>query len=436
MKDLYHPTLKMGKKGKKGKKGKGGKKKGKSKEPPMTAKEAILAYQINIVEKKLEDINYEIRGWEEKNFRHTERNEKLKEEQDLLLQHLLRTARDSSKMIDTTVIKTHEDVIACMKDKWNRRRQREKELEDIKSQIAHKMVETEEVQKHVDVWEQFRDVGSKILETEIRVLEQELRDMQTSFDEMSAHLHQNLLKNKADIEKYTEETLAQQKDKASDKAMAQLDKSDRQEVLDNDWLKKEVQIHRKETAKIRERVEDLERTNLDMMSNLFECKVEDLKVSRNFYLTQCDDTDNLERTGILEMDLARLSPLDLDKDSETLSSSKTDKGRPKSATQKAVEDRVSAIASTSGSIDEDTEEDEDHEDSDTASVTFEEEDYDDYLHLGPVELKLLSLCGHKAKIHVIERPSSAEMALKDCAPDTWPVTQPMMKKVITPRLSP
>ena len=31
-----------------------------------------------------------------------------------------------------------------------------------------------------------------------------------------AHLHQDLLKTKADIEKYTEETLAQQKDKASD----------------------------------------------------------------------------------------------------------------------------------------------------------------------------------------------------------------------------
>ena len=47
----------------------------------------------------------------------------------------------------------------------------------------------------------------------------------------------------------------------------------------NDWIF-QVQIHRRETAKIRERVEDLERTNVEMMSNLFECTVEDLKVSR------------------------------------------------------------------------------------------------------------------------------------------------------------
>ena len=33
---------------------------------------------------------------------------------------------------------------------------------------------------------------------------------------VTAHLHQNLLKTKSEIEKYTEETLAQQKDKASD----------------------------------------------------------------------------------------------------------------------------------------------------------------------------------------------------------------------------
>ncbi|KAL8608870.1 hypothetical protein ACOMHN_056035 [Nucella lapillus] len=59
--------------GKKKGKGKKSGKKGKSKEPQMTAKEAILAYQINIVEKKLEDVRYEIRGWDEKNRRHEER---------------------------------------------------------------------------------------------------------------------------------------------------------------------------------------------------------------------------------------------------------------------------------------------------------------------------------------------------------------------------
>ncbi|XP_076466122.1 coiled-coil domain-containing protein 83-like [Babylonia areolata] len=416
----------MGKKGKKGKKGKSGKKK--SKEPQMTAKEGILAYQINVVEKKLEDVQYEIRGWEEKNRRHEERNEKLKEEQELLLQHLLKTARDVSKVFENEEIKSRDDVIVSMKDKWARQREREKELEELKSQIARKMVDMEEVQKDVDKWREFRDVGSHLQQTQITVLEQELRDMQTSFDEMSTHLHQNLLTTRSEIEKYTEETLAQQKDKASDKAMAQLDKNDRQEVLDNDWLKKEVHIHRRETGKVRERVEDLERSNLVMMSKLFDCTVEDLKVSRNFYLTQFDESENLEKTGILEMDLSQLSPLDPDTDSLASVPVKRS-ARPKSATQKAVEDKVFSLP--------DVEESDDDEASIEGfdNMMLEEEDFDDYLRLGPVELKLLSIAGSAMPIHGMERPSTAEMVLKDCNPDTWPVTQHMLKKAITPRPS-
>lgn len=402
----------------------------------MTAKEAILAYQINVVEKKLEDVMYEIRGWEEKNRRHEERNEKLKEEQELLLQHLLKTARDMYRVFDTQEVKTRDQVISSMKEKWGHQRQREKELEDLKSQIARKMVEIEEVQRDVDTWKLYREVGSHTHNTHIRLLEQELADMQNSFDEMSAHLHRNLLKTKDDIEKYTDDTLSQQKDKASDKAMAQLDKKDRQEVLDNDWLKKEVQIHRAETAKCQERVEDLEHGNLEMMSRLFDCNVEDLKISRNFYLTQFDESENLDHTGILEMDLACLSPLDPDKASlASVPVKKQD--RPRSATQKAVEDRVFSLTiKPEQSLEEESEEESESQSEATntiRSITLEEEDFEDYLHLGPVELKLLAVAGVGIRLHEQNRPSSAEMALKACAPDTWPVSQPMLKKAITPR---
>ncbi|KAK7494832.1 hypothetical protein BaRGS_00013959 [Batillaria attramentaria] len=414
-----------------GKKGKKGKKKGKTKEPQMTAKEAILAYQINIVEKKLEDVRYEIRGWEEKNRRHEERNIKLKEEQEMLLQHLLRTARDVNRVFENEEIKTRDDVIVAMKDKWARQREREKELEDVKSQIARKMVEIDEVQRDVDTWNLYRDVGSQTHDTHIRLLEQELADMQNSFDEMSAHLHRNLLKTKADIEKYTDDTLSQQKDKASDRAMAQLDKKDRQEVLDNDWLKKEVQIHQAETAKIQERVEDLEHTNLEMMSRLFDCTIEDLKVSRNFFLTQFEDAENLDHAGILEMDLACLSPLEPDRASLASAPVKKKKERAASATQKAVEDRVFSMVTKTESHHESDEESE--SELDIHSLTLEEEDYEDYLHLGPVELKLLSVAGVGMHLHEPMRPTSAELAMKACAPDIWPVTQPMLKKAVTPR---
>merc|ERR1711974_71367 len=98
--------------------GKGKKGGGKPKEIQMTAQEAILAYQINVVEKKLEDVSYEIRGWEEKNRRNIERNEKLQEEQELLLKHLLKTSREVNKVLASEEVKTREDVTDVMKDKW------------------------------------------------------------------------------------------------------------------------------------------------------------------------------------------------------------------------------------------------------------------------------------------------------------------------------
>lgn len=52
----------------------------------------------------------------------------------------------------------------------------------------------------------------------------------------------------------------------------------------------------------------------------------------------------------------------------------------------------------------------------------------DYLQLGKVELKLLNVTGQQMPIHVPIQPSEAEIQAKQCNPDTWPVTQPMLKQ--------
>ena len=57
---------------------------------------------------------------------------------------------------------------------------------------------------------------------------------------MTGHLERTLVQAKDEVEKHTDETLDKQKYYASEKAMAKMDKYSRQEVLDNDWLKKEV----------------------------------------------------------------------------------------------------------------------------------------------------------------------------------------------------
>ncbi|KAL4233870.1 hypothetical protein ACF0H5_008544 [Mactra antiquata] len=421
----------MGKKkggGKKGKKGKGKKGGKKSKEPQMTANEAILAYQINVIEKKLEDVMYEARGWEEKNKRHQERNDKLKEEQELLIKHLLKQAKDTDKLFAGEDIKHKDDVIIAMHNKWERQRNREQQIKDLKRQIAETESQIANVTRQVNYWTKYRDLGQYDHATIVRTLEQEVDDMTTSFNEMKGHLDSSLAKTKEEIEKYTEEKVDQQKHQASEKAINKMDKYSRQEVLDNDWLKREVEIHRRDTEDLKIEVEDIERGNLEMMADLFECKIEDLKISRNFFLTQFGDGENLDEDGILEMDLKQLSIEQSSGDGSVSS-----KGRPVSATHRAVQDKVFSLIHAS--IDsEDDDSDAESDDTDLLdNIYFEEENWGDYLQLGPLELKLLNVTGQQMPIHVPRSLDEEEMKAKDCNPDEWPVTQPMLKDLMSPR---
>lgn len=424
------------KKGKKGggKKGKKGGKK--SKEPQMTAKEAILGYQIGIIEKKLEDVMYETRGWEEKNKKLTDRNTTLLDEQEVLIKHLLEQAKIADQYFSEEEIKRREDVILCMKDKWDRQRELEREIEGVKKQIASVEEEIRLVQKEVDYCKNYRDVEQHKNKKRINLLEADIEDMEASFQEMKTHLERSNERSKNEISSRTENMLDKQKDLATQKAISKLDKYSQREVLDNEWLTREVNLHRKDTEALREKVEGLEKGNLEIMAELFECKIEDLKISRKFFLTQFEENENLEETGVLEMDLGNLSINDTTASKQMVLYDSGDGDgavykpvvRPKSATQRAVEEKVFSLAR---GMTVESDEDSDNVSDDTElldNMFFEEEDWNDYLQLGKVELKLLNVTGQQMPIHVPIQPSEAEIQAKQCNPDTWPVTQPMLKQ--------
>uniref|UniRef100_A0A8W8JA08 Coiled-coil domain-containing protein 83 n=1 Tax=Magallana gigas TaxID=29159 RepID=A0A8W8JA08_MAGGI len=396
------------KKGKKGggKKGKKGGKK--SKEPQMTAKEAILGYQIGIIEKKLEDVMYETRGWEEKNKKLTDRNTTLLDEQEVLIKHLLEQAKIADQYFSEEEIKRREDVILCMKDKWDRQRELEREIEGVKKQIASVEEEIRLVQKEVDYCKNYRDVEQHKNKKRINLLEADIEDMEASFQEMKTHLERSNERSKNEISSRTENMLDKQKDLATQKAISKLDKYSQREVLDNEWLTREVNLHRKDTEALREKVEGLEKGNLEIMAELFECKIEDLKISRKFFLTQFEENENLEETGVLEMDLGNLSINDRTASKQMVLYDSGDGDgavykpvvRPKSATQRAVEEKVFSLAR---GMTVESDEDSDNVSDDTElldNMFFEEEDWNDYLQLGKVELKLLNVTGQQMPIHV------------------------------------
>ncbi|XP_030850655.1 coiled-coil domain-containing protein 83 isoform X2 [Strongylocentrotus purpuratus] len=420
----------MGKKGKKGKKS--GKKSGKAKkdkkekEPQMTIREAILAYQINVKENALEEFMYEIKGLEEKRQRNKERNERLKEEQLYHIKTLLKQAKERDKELEQVTVINKEQVETSLKEKWRSCKEEEKAIEDLKNEISETMKQYDEDLIQVKKWTEYKDKGSIEHAKHIKLLQEELEDMQKNFEEMTAHLERTLNIAKEEIKKETTERLDEQK-----------------------YIASELEIHKEETILLQEEVEGLERDNLEVMGQLFDCRTEDLKISRKFYLTQFEDNEDLTDGGILEFDLATSAISQGDMVPPVLPLTQGPrKQRPQSATQRAVEQKVfSLLPPEQGqAISEGEDEEEEEEDDEEVYarhrgeeeeylggldnyLNFDDEDFDDYLKLGPLELKLLSIEGHTKPIHTHKKLSDQEEQSKLSAPDVWPVTGDMLRSV-------
>lgn len=56
-------------------------------------------------------------------------NTTLLDEQEVLIKHLLEQAKIADQYFSEEEIKRREDVILCMKDKWDRQRELEREIE-------------------------------------------------------------------------------------------------------------------------------------------------------------------------------------------------------------------------------------------------------------------------------------------------------------------
>ncbi|KAK2179363.1 hypothetical protein NP493_494g01018 [Ridgeia piscesae] len=113
---LQEPTIMGKKKGGKGKK---------AAVPMITWNEALLAYKINIKEKVLQDVKYQLRATEEKNVRHKERLARLKDEQALYLNDLMERAHRFEDEIAMEEAVTKDQVTEMMMMNWQATREAE-----------------------------------------------------------------------------------------------------------------------------------------------------------------------------------------------------------------------------------------------------------------------------------------------------------------------
>ncbi|XP_063287200.1 coiled-coil domain-containing protein 83 [Pelobates fuscus] len=299
----------MGKKDKKeGKKGKKKKKQSKTKDTEkISTAEEILAFQIQIKEKELQELRAEFKEVEEKNIRYKERNERLKAEQLGHIKNLMKEAKAQEQELAKKEVVNREQVELEIKNKWEYIREQERMLEELRTEINRLEEEAMERELERDYYLEYKNVVSIEHAKQIHLLENKMNAMTQNLWEINEYFRKNLESTKAAIAIRTKKSINVEKELAAENAVKQIDMESRREIKENDWFKKEVVIYAKGVEELENLVCKIEQENLEIISRLFQCRLRSVSLSRNAFMTQPGSLESQEESAERE-DKANLEP--------------------------------------------------------------------------------------------------------------------------------
>uniref|UniRef100_H0VSZ7 Coiled-coil domain containing 83 n=1 Tax=Cavia porcellus TaxID=10141 RepID=H0VSZ7_CAVPO len=237
----------------------------------LPANEALLDYHRQIKENSVERFIFQIKKLREKNQKYHERNRRLKEEQNWHIKNLLKEL--SEKSADGLPVVTREDVEEAMKEKWEFERNQEKNLRDMRTQINNTEKLFLEKLGEKEYWEEYKNVGSEQHAKLIISLQNDINQVKENTEKMSGQL-------------WSSREPVRNIPMRKENAVSLIDRSSYREILENNWLKREIEIHRKEVEKLENTIHELEEENLVLIDQLFNCRLVDLKIPRHLYLRQ------------------------------------------------------------------------------------------------------------------------------------------------------
>ncbi|KAL0629841.1 Coiled-coil domain-containing protein 83 [Plecturocebus cupreus] len=373
---------------------------GPPKEVKLPTSEALLDYECQIKENAVERLMFQIKTLMEKNQKYHERNSRLKEEQIWHIRHLLKEL--SEEKAEGLPVVTRENVEEAMKEKWKFERDQEKNLRDMRMQISNAEKLFLEKLGEKEYWEEYKNVGSQQHAKLITSLQNDINTVKENAEKMSEHYKVTLEDARKKIIKDTLLQLDQKKEWATQNAVKLIDKGSYLEIWENDWLKKEVAIHRKEVEELENAIHKLEEENLVLIHQLYNCRLVDLKIPRRLYLTQAAGLEVLPEEMPLELpethteEKLELQPIEAQSGDMMRSSDEIRTlcfSHEKSITdlQYVKTDEEESSCTESG-------------DTDVKYLLYEDEkDFKDYVHLGPLGVKLMSVESKKMPIHFQEK---------------------------------
>nr|XP_058162110.1 coiled-coil domain-containing protein 83 isoform X3 [Dasypus novemcinctus] len=346
---------------------------GPPKEFKLPPSEALLDYHRQIKENAIERFMIQIKKLREKNQKYHERNKRLKDEQIWHIRNLLKEL--SEEKSEEVKVVTREEVEEAMKEKWQFERDQEKNLKE------QYKITLEDARKRIN--------------------------------------------------KETSLLLDQKKEWATENAVKFIDKYSYQEILENDWLKREIAVHRKEVEKLEKTIHELEEENLVLIDQLFNCRLVDLKISRQLYLTQAaglevpPEETPVELPEITSEVKSKLQPIQENNSNmmfplvETTSLPISYKDSISKYLPMKTEEKESSCLEFGASP--------------MKYLLYEDErDFKDYVNLGPLEVKLMRVEAKKMPIHFQDKDAPVKFHEDVSSPESH-ITFKMMKSFLQHR---
>ncbi|KAM9169744.1 coiled-coil domain-containing protein 83 isoform 2-T2 [Pangshura tecta] len=382
---------------------------GQFKEARSSFPEALLAFQIQIKEEEISQLLFELKQLKEKNKKYHERNDYLKEEQLGHIRSLLSNLKTQEKELEQKEVVTRDDVEAAMREKWQYFRDQEVLLKELRSKIneaEHKLLVK---QAEKDYWLEYKNVGSGEHAKQIKLLENDIHGLKDDLVQMTEYYRHTLETTKEKMDRLVEKQMNEKKEWAT-----------------------EVEIYRKEVSDLEASAQLLEEENIYMIRSLFNCRLQNLKISGHLFLTQGAGLQ-VQGEELLSEDVEGLQCRDY--------AAKTDAGdeNTKSTAPLAIEKEV--FSDTQSEAEAKTQEDsyEDLRGEPMASglnyLLYEDEkDIQEYSTLGPLGTKLMSAVGRAMPIHEELKEMSSTCQFEESF-DTYKseghITYRMIKSVFT-----
>uniref|UniRef100_A0A452IHX8 Uncharacterized protein n=1 Tax=Gopherus agassizii TaxID=38772 RepID=A0A452IHX8_9SAUR len=382
---------------------------GQFKEAKSSFPEALLAFQIQIKEEEINQLLFELKQLKEKNKKYHERNNYLKEEQLGHIRSLLSNLKTQDKELEQKEVVTRDDVEAAMREKWQYFRDQEVLLKELRSKInevEHKLLVK---QAEKDYWLEYKNVGSGEHAKQIKLLENDIHGLKDDLEQMTEYYRHTLETTKEKMDRLVEKQMNEKKEWAT-----------------------EVEIYRKEVSDLEASAQLLEEENIYMIRSLFNCRLQNLKISGHLFLTQGAGLQ-IQGEELLSEDLEGLQCRDY--------AAKRDAGdeSTKSTAPLAIEKEVFSDTQSEAEAEKQEDSYEDLRGEPMASalnyLLYEDEkDIQEFSKLGALGMKLMSAVGRAMPIHEELREMSSKCQFEESF-DTYKseghITYRMIKSVFT-----